>query len=334
MNHKLHIVPSPKNSKFSGRATHVPIMDSRSVGILGGGQLGRMMVEAANRLNIKTVILDAENAPAKQINAQNPHVTGSFNDAQSIQELARRCDVLTAEIEHINTNAVEEVLKEDGDGRDGEPARQSQLQFHPHWGTIRIIQDKYTQKEHLGRFRVTTAESLALASNDVDEASRVIGLLGLPCMLKARTQAYDGRGNYPVKVTGDIPVALEALRKRPLYAERWVPFVVELAVMVVKTALGTTDDDEELWRTGTLAYPVVETIHENSICKLVYAPARGVAPSTIRQAEVMARQAVASFQGLGIFGVEMFLLEDGELRRAVPIAFRWGGKPRWQTAET
>ena len=85
------------------------MLSSPKVGVLGGGQLGRMLMEAANRLNIQMNVLDAENAPAKQISAHDGHITGSFTDRASLLKLAEACDVLTAEIEHVNTYALEEV---------------------------------------------------------------------------------------------------------------------------------------------------------------------------------------------------------------------------------
>ena len=112
-------------------------MDSRTVGILGGGQLGRMLIEAANRLNIKTIILDAPNSPAKQINASSTHVDGSFSDSEAIVQLAQKCDILTAEIEHIDTLILETL------------ERQKSVVVHPAPLTIRTIQDKFLQKQHL-----------------------------------------------------------------------------------------------------------------------------------------------------------------------------------------
>lgn len=125
-------------------------------------------------------------------------------------------------------------------------------------------------------------------------------------MLKARKDAYDGRGNYPVKSPADFDDALEALKGRSLYAEKWANFRLELAVMVVKTENGTSDSGE-----STIAYPAVETVHEDSICKLVYAPPRAVSARIQQQAQDLARKAVGSLWGKGVFGVELFLLENG-----------------------
>lgn len=259
-------------------------MDNRTVGILGGGQLGRMMVEAAHRLNVKTEILDAAGAPAKQINAVSDHVEGAFTDEAKIKELAAKADVLTIEIEHVNAKALEAVDKP----------------VYPLPQTIALIQDKYTQKEHLISNGIATAVSEAVEATS--QALEAFGAKhGFPFMLKSRTNAYDGRGNFVVKSKDSIHEALKTLHSRPLYAEKWAPFVKELAVMVVRTLDGRT-----------LSYPVVETIHKENICHLVFAPAR-VAEPVRERARAEAVKAISTFEGAGIFGVEMFLLDNGEI---------------------
>ena len=128
-------------------------MDSRTVGILGGGQLGRMLVEAANRLNIKTVVLDAENSPAKQISNSTQHIVGSFSNPDDIRKLAAKCDVLTVEIEHVDVPTLKSL-------KDEFP----KLQISPSPETIELIQDKYKQKEFLIRNKIQVAESVAIAN--------------------------------------------------------------------------------------------------------------------------------------------------------------------------
>ena len=184
--------------------------NSPKVGVLGGGQLGRMLVESANRLNIQVNVLDAENAPAKQISAHENHVTGSFKDQKAVQELAKTCDVLTAEIEHVDTYALEQVA--------------SQVRIEPSWRAIRTIQNKFDQKEHLAKHGIPMAEHRELVKNTPEELAEVAEQLGYPLMLKSKTMAYDGRGNYSVHSKSDIPLALTALKDRPLYAEKWAHF--------------------------------------------------------------------------------------------------------------
>lgn len=257
------------------------------MGILGGGQLGRMMVEAAHRLNVKTVILDGPNSPAKQINSLDEHVDGSFSEAESIKKLSSKADVVTIEIEHVNADVLEELEK-------------AGANIQPSASTIKLIQDKYIQKKHFISHNVATAEAKDVESSP--EALKAIGSeFGYPYMLKSRTNAYDGRGNFVVKSEDSIGEALQVLHSRPLYAEKWAPFVKELAVMVIRTLDGQV-----------FSYPTVETIHKENICHLVFAPAR-VPDSVQLKAQLLAERAVKTFSGAGIFGVEMFMLSDGEI---------------------
>lgn len=169
-----------------------------------------MLAEAGNRRNIKLNFLDVENAPAKQITAHEDHVTGSFKDREALRKLAASCDILTTEIEHVDTYGLEEVA--------------DKVKVEPHWNTIRIIQDKFCQKEHLAKSAIPMAEHRELHANTVEELKAIGEELGYPFMLKSKTQAYDGRGNFSVKNQADIPAALEALAGRPLYAEKWANF--------------------------------------------------------------------------------------------------------------
>lgn len=277
----------------------------RTIGLLGGGQLGQMLCEAAGPLGIKVMILDAENSPAKQVNARNAHIDGSFTDPDKIRELARQCDILTVEIEHVDTYVLEEIAEQGVEvAVDGRSCKRK-VEVQPNWRTLRMIQDKYLQKQHLLEHGVAVAEFVAVDSTE--EALKNVGeKLGYPFMLKARKGSYDGRGNFPVKAPSDIDEALKVLKDRTLYAEKWAKFKMELAVMVVKTA----NHPNKYYRTS--AYPAVETIQEDSICKLVYAPARGITHETRKKAQELARKAVASLWGKGVFGVELFLMEDGE----------------------
>lgn len=154
--------------------------NSPKVGVLGGGQLGRMLMESANRLNIQMNILDAENAPAKQISAHDGHVVGSFKDPESVRKLAQTCDVLTAEIEHVDTYALEEVA--------------SQVKVEPSWQAIRTIQNKFNQKKYLSKYGIPMADYRELVQNSPEELAEIGEQLGYPMMLKSQTMAYDGRG--------------------------------------------------------------------------------------------------------------------------------------------
>ena len=251
-----------------------------------------MLAQAASLLNVDVVILDVgENAPAKQViyprSGDLAHVDGSFTDSKKIKELAAKVDVLTVEIEHVDVSVLQEV----------ETA--VPLGVHPNPSTIRIIQDKFVQKQHLAAHNSPISTFVAVEST-VTSVVSAAEKLGLPLMLKSRTLAYDGRGNYVVRDLAQAQDAIDALGGRPLYAEKWVPFVKEIAVMVIRSASGEI-----------ASYPVVETVHRDNICHLVFAPLRTRDVHIANRARDVAEAAVRSFEGAGIFGVEMFLTEDG-----------------------
>ena len=320
----------------------------------GGGQLGRMLLQAASPLALPIIVLDNDiNAPAKQVSQPSlipllasssaaiplQHLHGHFTDEAKIRELAQQVDVLTIEIEHVDVAALEAVATEFKSigGRSGKG-----IKVYPAPSVIRVIQDKYAQKVHLAArgviaapFRPIIAESpMTTSPNDVQTLRKSIveagDAFGYPYMLKSRHLAYDGNGNYILRSgnSGDIDAALAALipsdSGRPLgerlYAEKFAPFVKEIAVMVVRGADGQT-------RT----YPAVETIHRESVCHIVYAPLRptsgefaGVGRSQRGMGSVAGKdvgtrareQAERAIDALGegavgVFGVEMFLMADG-----------------------
>lgn len=261
-----------------------------------------MIAEAANRLDVKIIFLDATNSPGKQITAHVDHIEGSFADETSVKKLADACDVLTIEIEHVNADALQQLPPH--------------VKVEPAPNTIKLIQNKYQQKLHLESKGIAVAPFVEVKRSAYDDLKAVGEEFGYPFMLKSQTQAYDGRGNYAVKTPQDIDSAARAFRDRPLYAEKWSHFTKELAVVVVKT------------KDGVLSYPTVETVHEDSICKLVFCPPRSfVGPNNAQtrgfpkvldeRAQKLARDAVATFSGKGVFAVEMFLLgytDDAELQ--------------------
>lgn len=250
-----------------------------------------MLAAAASLLNVKVLVLDVgDSAPAKQvISPEKPleHVDGSFAIPENIKKLAAQADVLTVEIEHVNADVLEEISKS------------SRVEVNPSPFTIRTIQNKYIQKRHLRDHRIPVADFVEVAPTP-EALTDTIKSFGLPLMLKSQTLAYDGRGNYAMNSEDDVAEALKALSGRPLYAERWAPFVKELAVMVVRSANGEV-----------LSYPTVETVHKNNICHLVFGPIRGSNSSLDAKARKVAEDAITTFPGAGVFGVEMFLMPDG-----------------------
>ncbi|KXJ91730.1 phosphoribosylaminoimidazole carboxylase [Microdochium bolleyi] len=286
-------------------------MSKPVIGLLGGGQLGRMLCEAAGPLGISVAVLDEENCPSKQAN-QNPlHVTGSFKDPEKIKQLAARCDVLTVEIEHVETTILEEIATKGVEvpTADGKGTTLKKVPVHPSWKTIRLIQDKYQQKEYFAKQGIPVAEQVAIAEGSERLSSlRAAGdKFGYPFMLKGAKGSYDGRGNYKIDGPSDLETASNQMGDQPLYAEKWVPFDMELAVMVMRT------EDADGNFKAVHPYPVVETIHEDSICTKVFYPPRKVSEDIKKQAQKIASDVIASLWGRGVFAVEMFLTKDGRI---------------------
>lgn len=248
-----------------------------------------MLASSASQQNIQISFLDTDDlSPAKQIIASSSHISGSFTDPAKILQLAESVDVLTVEIEHVDVDALDKAL-----------IHKPSLQIHPRPSTIRIIQDKFVQKEFLRAHTLPLSDFVSVQSTEssIKEAAE---RLGLPLMLKSRTMAYDGRGNFALHSLADISTAIAFLGPdRPLYAEKWVPFVKEVAVMVVRTVDGTVK-----------SYPAVETVHKDNICHIVFAPLRA-GPGVSEKVRGVAEGAVKVLEGAGIFGVEMFLMQDG-----------------------
>ncbi|XP_042505158.1 phosphoribosylaminoimidazole carboxylase, chloroplastic-like [Macadamia integrifolia] len=257
------------------------------VGVLGGGQLGRMLCQAASQMAIKVAILDPhENCPASALSYD--HMVGSYDDSDTVQEFAKRCGVLTVEIEHVDAITLEKLEKQGVD-------------CQPKASTIRIIQDKYLQKVHFSRNAIPVPDFMQIG--DLESAEKAGDSFGYPLMIKSKRLAYDGRGNAVAHSKEEISSSVAALGgyNRGLYAEKWAPFVKELAVIVARG------------RDNSIScYPVVETIHQDNICHIVKAPAD--VPWMIRSlATDLAKKAITSLEGVGVFAVELFLTRDGQI---------------------
>ncbi|XP_021283003.1 phosphoribosylaminoimidazole carboxylase, chloroplastic [Herrania umbratica] len=162
------------------------------VGVLGGGQLGRMLCQAASKMAIKVMVLDpSENCPASAL--AYDHMVGSFDDSATVQEFAKRCGVLTVEIEHVDVATLERL-------------EQQGVDCEPRASTIRIIQDKFLQKVHFSQHAIPLPEFMEI--DDLEGAKRSGDLFGYPLMIKSKRLAYDGRGNAVAKSEEELPSAI------------------------------------------------------------------------------------------------------------------------------
>ncbi|RGP69724.1 phosphoribosylaminoimidazole carboxylase [Fusarium sporotrichioides] len=269
------------------------------LGLLGGGQLGRMLCEAASPLEVEIAILDAQDAPAKQVSRSKYHVDGSFKDPAKIRELASHCKVLSVETEHIETAVLEELSKE------------GKVVVYPSWKTLRLIQDKYEQKDYLGKQGIPIAEQVAVQASGSDEMRAALkdisNKYGLPFMLKSRKDSYDGRGNIKIANDNDIETAVAEFGNLQCYAEKYVPFQRELSVIVIRTE----DADGKTKR--LVPYPAVETVHEDNVCSRVYMPPRDTPDDVSKRAQEVAVSVVEKLWGRGVFAVEMFVTENNDI---------------------
>ena len=255
-----------------------------TVGVVGGGQLGRMMGEAAGPLGVELIVSDpTPDCPAAPL--VRDQVVGGFDDHDAIRELADRADVLTFEIELADPDGMERVAEETG------------TPVHPDPGTLRTIQDKLVQNRALAEGGVAVP-----AFERVDDEADLLAAgetLGWPLMLKAREGGYDGRGNRPVEGPEEAEAALSEIGGAAL-AEELIGFERELAVM------GVVGDGERR------AYPVTETIHREEILRESVTPAR--VDDTVRaRARETAFDVLELLEGRGVYGIELFETTGGEI---------------------
>ncbi len=255
-----------------------------TLGVVGGGQLGRMLGEAAAPLGVEIVVSDpTPDCPASPV--VRDQVVGDFDDQDALEALADRADFLTYEIELADPDVLERV----GDATD--------TPVHPHPDTLRTIQDKFVQKRRLQEAGVPVPDFRKVdTESDLREACEE---LGYPAMLKAREGGYDGRGNVPVESPDDVADAFAAI-DGPAMVEAFVDYERELAIM---GCLGADETD---------AFPVTETIHEEEILRESVAPAR--APDAVlERARDVALDVLDVMDGRGVFGIELFETADGEI---------------------
>jgi len=252
------------------------------VGIIGGGQLGRMATVAAHRLGVQVTVLDpTPGCPAAVVGAGQ--ITAAFDDPDAVAQLAEVADVITYEIELADPA----LLDEDVVGA---------TPVHPAPETLRIIQDKHVQNAHLQAAGIETPRWVAVETPEelATARARFDG-----CVLKAREGGYDGRGVVLLDDTWDSAEAMEAIGG-PAIAEEQVPFVRELSVMCVRGA------------DGVRTYHPSENIHRDGVLHQVAVPPRTEIAVT-EAATATARAVTESLGGWGVFGVELFETAEGEI---------------------
>ncbi|MBX3481058.1 MAG: 5-(carboxyamino)imidazole ribonucleotide synthase [Caulobacter sp.] len=262
-----------------------PLAPGSTVGILGGGQLGRMLALAAARLGLDVVILTPdEDSPASRVVKQT--VVGDYDDPAALAEFARASDAITYEFENVPAAAVEALI--------GLGARVA-----PGPKALAAAQDRVAEKQFLASVGVPTVDFAPIdAAQDIPEACR---MLGHPALLKTRREGYDGKGQIWIEKQADEAGALAAIGDKPAILEARARFTRELSVIAARGA------DGEI-----AIYPLGENHHEGGVLRRTTAPAQAD-KATLEQAERIAAQIMSGLDYVGVIGVELFQLEDGQL---------------------
>jgi len=258
---------------------------TKRLGIIGGGQLGMMITDAAKNLSEYiseiTVLDPTENCPAAQAGAKQ--IVGDFKDEIAILKLAERSDIITYEIESGNTDVLSKLKAE----------------IEPSPSTLGIIQDKLSQKTFLSENGLPVSQFYEITS--LDDLHEKIKDLELPVLLKSRRDAYDGRGNFKIMSSNEIEKAYQHFDGKSLMVEKFVNFKMEVSVIAARNTKG-----------DITTYPLVENIHENNILKTTIAPAR-VSDDVISNAGEIAKKTMEVLKGAGVFGIEMFIDQDDKI---------------------
>lgn len=257
------------------------IYPGQTIGIIGGGQLGRMMALAAKEAGFKIAVLDpAMESPCGQV--ADIRIVAPYNDETALEELAELSDVITYEFENIDYAGLN---------------RLTEIAYVPQGAElVRITQNRITEKAEIRKAGVTIANYI-VATSPVEMNAR-IDEIGFPCIVKTAFGGYDGKGQVKLHTKTDLPLAEPLFEHGACIAEAFVPFTKEISVIVQRNGSGET-----------YCLPVGENIHKHHILHETIVPAR-VSETILTQATEAAKQIADHLQLVGTLAVEMFVLED------------------------
>ena len=262
-----------------------PLPPGSTLGVLGGGQLGRMLALAAARLGFDVVVLEPEaDSPAGRVASHA--IVAPYDDPDALADLARRSDVITFEFENVPARVVALLASL---GAAAAPSARG----------LAVAQDRVAEKTFLNAAGAPTAAFAA-----IDSAADIVPALerlGAPAVLKTRREGYDGKGQVWITSADEAAAAFEAIGARPAILEARAPFVRELSIIAARGRGGEI-----------AAYPVGENLHETGVLRRTLAPA-AVGPGVQDQALGLARRILEGLDYVGVMGVELFELADGTL---------------------
>ncbi len=260
------------------------ILPGKTLGVLGGGQLGRMFAHAAERLGYRVHIYEpSPDSPAAEVSAHAVHAP--YTDLARLEAFVRACDVVTYEFENIPVGPLRHL--------------ENAAAFHPRWQILAVAQNRLREKTWL-RDNAFPHVRFAECGADGDLAA-AIRSIGLPCVVKTADFGYDGKGQLKVADEASLARAVAAFAGQRAVVEQWIDFTCELSVLVARSTAGQTR-----------CFPVAENIHTRHILDFSILPAR-IAPEIQENARLLA-EAIADRLGLvGLLAVELFLTTTGEL---------------------
>ncbi|WP_028401220.1 5-(carboxyamino)imidazole ribonucleotide synthase [Ectobacillus panaciterrae] len=258
------------------------ILPGQTIGIIGGGQLGRMMALAAREMGYKIAVLDpAPNSPCAQI--ADIEIVAAYNDKHAIEELAKVSDVITYEFENIDYESL------------------CWLEAHTYLPQgsklLQLTQNRYTEKNAIVQAGIPVAPFRLIQTEQ--DLLQGIKEFSYPCVLKTTTGGYDGKGQVVLKSEADVSKANELIQSQECILEDWIPFEKEISVIVVRNTMGETK-----------VFPVAENIHVENILHETIVPAR-ILPELAEQAIQCAETLANELDLVGTLAVEMFVTKDG-----------------------
>lgn len=250
------------------------------IGLLGGGQLARMIALAGYPLGLEFIFLDP--APDACVSHLGQHLLGDYDDQQSLSELAGCADIVTYEFESVPAPVAEFLA--------------AHTQVHPHPRALAIAQDRLLEKDFFNRLSIETPAYAAVSS--IAELQSALAILGYPSILKSRTQGYDGKGKSMLRHTDDLAAAWQTLNGVPAIVEAFVHFNREVSVIAARSRSGET-----------VFYPLAENVHRGGILRV--STCRNGDPMQA-QAEDYSRRLLEALDYVGVLALELFEV-DGKL---------------------
>ncbi|MDT0109595.1 5-(carboxyamino)imidazole ribonucleotide synthase [Listeria booriae] len=260
------------------------LLPNSTIGIIGGGQLGRMMALAAKAMGYKVIVLDPTvDAPCAQV--ADEQIVANYTDLNALKELAEKSDVVTYEFENVDNDPLHSI--------------ENSVRIPQGSELLSITQDRILEKAYLESLNINLAPYAVIV--DRDDIEQHINSLGYPAVLKTTQGGYDGKGQYVIQSEEDIDKAVELLRFGTCVLEAWIPFEREVSVIVARNSEGQIE-----------TFPVAENDHKNNILHTTVVPA-ALDEESIHEAEAIAVKLAEYLHLEGVLAVEMFVTGSGAI---------------------